>query len=128
MGCKQRLMVNFSCLVLMVVTASDVYQGFCSQAWGTLKCDRKRGENVSKNRKRRGKFKRQGLRWTGLKARQSLGVEEVRRQVISDEMQRVNTAAARLHCPFHRQRTSPWHEGAIQVCEEMGLGISIFIL
>lgn len=83
---------------------------------------------MSKNRKRRGKFKRQGLRWTGLKARQSLGVEEVRRQVISDEMQRVNTAAARLHCPFHRQRTSPWHEGAIQVCEEMGLGISIFIL
>lgn len=73
-------------------------------------------------------FKRQGLRWTGLKARLSLGVEEVRRHVISDEMQRVNTAAARLSCPFHRQRAPPWHEGAIQVCEEMGLGISIFIL
>lgn len=72
--------------MLRVVTASDICQEFCSQAQGALKCDRKQGENVHKNRKRRGNwtFKRLRLHWMRQKARLSLRVAKVRWHMILD--------------------------------------------
>lgn len=75
-----------SCLMLIAVTASDICQEFCSQAQGTLKCDRKQGENACKNRKGRENwaFKRLGLHWMRQKARLSLRVAKVRWHMILD--------------------------------------------